>query len=213
MKYTIISIMVLAIAAAGAFGQGSVNSKGEPSDDSIKMSALRDIEKYSGDIQKAPDDPDAYIMRARAYSKLDRTAEAIGDLTKAIELSKHPYYVAQATTDRGEVHLKRCDHAKADADFSTVIVLKGAEPYRPAAYLNRARSRNAQAMRAEALKDVNEAITLYSARKRTGAKKYLGEAYALRSSINCSFGKTKAAASDAAEAKSFGPTVQPCRSK
>lgn len=193
--------------------EGAAVSKGKPSEDFIRMSALRDVESYSGDIQKYPDDPDAYIMRARAFVKLDRTGEAIEDLTKAIGLSDHPFYVAQATIDRGEVYLKRGDHAKSDADFSAVIVLAGAEPYRPAAYLNRARSRNAEGKRAEALADASEAIALYSARERTGAKKRLGGAFALRSLINCSAGKTKAAAADTLKAKTFGTPAKPCRPK
>jgi tetratricopeptide (TPR) repeat protein len=175
-----------------------------------KVASLRDIEKHSADILKYPDSPDAYLMRARAYEKLDRTEEAITDLTKAIALSTHPYYVAQATTDRGEIYLKRGDHEKADEDFSAVIGLAGAEPYKPGAFLNRARVLIAQGNIAEAGKDANEAIKLYSAMKARGAKKKLGEAYKLRAAINCVDGKSAAAKADNLKAVSLGATSSKC---
>jgi tetratricopeptide (TPR) repeat protein len=177
------------------------------------LSAQRDIERYSEDIKKYPNDPDAYMGRAKAFEKVDRSDEAIEDLTQAIVLSKHPYYVAQATTDRGEVYLKRGRYLAADADFSAVIGLTGADAYRAGAYLNRARSQSLQGKRTEALKDANEAIRLYSTRKGAGSGKRLGEAYGLRASIHCAVGNRKAASNDAMRAASLGASVKRCTGK
>jgi tetratricopeptide (TPR) repeat protein len=135
---------------------------------------------------------------------------AIGDLTKAIAVSKHPYYVAQATTDRGEVYFKLGEYAKASDDFSTVIGLSSADAYKPGAFLNRTRSRIAEGKFAEARQDANEAIKLYSVMKARNAKKRLGEAYNLRSAINCADGKTAAARADNSKAASLGAPMAKC---
>ena len=177
------------------------------------ISAMQDIEKYDRDLSKNPDDVDLLILRARALAKVNRTSDALKDLTKAISLSKHDYYIAQATTDRGEVHLTRKEYEKAVADFTRVIGLRSAAAYRASAFLNRAKARHAEGRNSEALKDVNEAIALYSARKGSGAKKQLGESFAVRSSIHCATGKTRTAAADAVKAKTFGTAVKPCRPK
>ena len=176
-------------------------------------SALRDIERYSGEIKKYPNDADAYMGRAKAFEKVDRPDDAIEDLTQAIALSKHPYYVAQSTTDRGEVYLRRGRYREADADFSAVIGLAGADAYKAGAYLNRARSLSSQGKRTEALKDANEAIRLYSTRKGAGSEKRLGEAFGLRASINCAVGNRKAASADAVKAASLGAPVKRCTGK
>ena len=177
------------------------------------ISAMQDIEKYDRDLSQDPDDVDLLILRARALAKVSRTDDAINDLTRAISLSKHDYYIAQATMDRGEVYLNRKDYGKAAADFTNVIGLRSAAAYMPRAFLNRAKVQYAEGKNVEAMKDVNEAIALYSAPKRSGAKRRLGEAYAFRSSINCAAGKTKAAGADAAKARSLGTAVKPCKSK
>lgn len=177
------------------------------------ISAMQDIEKYDRDLSQDPDDVDLLILRARALSKVSRTDDAIVDLTKAISLSKHDYYIAQATTDRGEVYLTRKEYGKAAVDFTSVIGLRSAAAYRPRAFLNRAKAHYLEGKNVEAMKDVNEAIALYSARKGSGAKRKLGEAFAFRSSINCAVGKTKAAGADAAKARSLGTAVKRCISK
>jgi tetratricopeptide (TPR) repeat protein len=177
------------------------------------ISAMQDIEKYDRDLSKDPDDVDLLILRARSLAKVSRTSDALKDLTKAISLSKHDYYIAQATTDRGEVYLARKEYGKAAVDFTSVIGLGSAAAYRPRAFLNRAKAHYSEGKNEEALKDVNEAIALYSAPGRAGAKRRLGEAFALRFSINCAERKTKAAAADAAKARTLGTPVMPCRSK
>ena len=199
-EFTLLAAVVLMFAAGSALGQS----------DNQRLSALRDIEQYSGEIRKYPDSPDAYVMRARAYVKVDRTAEAVDDLTKAIALSKHSYYVAQATTDRGEVFYKLGEYTKAVADFTAVIELGSAAAYKPGAFLNRARALIADGKTTEARNDANEAIKLYSAMKRRSAKKKLGEAYSLRAAINCMDGKRSEARADNVKAASLGAASSKC---
>lgn len=210
MRTTLI-ITLLFLLGLSAAAQGTGRST--PSDDATRLAALGDVEKYTTDINSHPDDPDAYMLRAKAYTVLGRTDEAIADLTRAIGLSKHPYYKAQTMTDRGKVYLKRGEYAKANADFSAVIELERADAYKPGAYLNRARSQKEQGALAEALRDAGEAIRLYSTLKKTGAKKQLGEAYALRASINCAMGDAKSASADSAMAAKHGISVQQCGTK
>jgi tetratricopeptide (TPR) repeat protein len=202
MKKIIVSITVLMLAAIIVAGQA------RPKAD--RDAYLKDAKKYSSDITRHPDDPDAYILRARAYRSLGRQEDAIADLTKAIGLSKHPYYVAQATTNRGEIYLELGEYSTAEADFSAVIELEGALPYKPRAYLGRARSLRSADRRADAQKDADEAIRLYSAMKGPSAKKRLGVAYALRASIRCADGNSKLASDDAAKAATLGSPVQNC---
>jgi thioredoxin-like negative regulator of GroEL len=94
MKNTVIKIILFILAAVPVAAQSGGASRGqEAKNEQVRLSALRDIEKYSSDIEKYPDDPDAYLARAKAYVRSGRFEEAIGDLTKAIAVSKHPYYV------------------------------------------------------------------------------------------------------------------------
>lgn len=146
----------------------------------VRIAALREVEKYSADIDRDVEDVDAYISRARAYKTLGRLDEAVDDLTRAIELSKHPYYIAQSRVDRGEVHMKRGDHANAIADFTAVIGTKAAEPYKPRAYLKRGEASLAKGDRDAAVADSGEAIKLYSASKVSGRAKGLANARILR---------------------------------
>jgi hypothetical protein len=94
-----------------------------------------------------------------------------------------------------------------------VIELEGADAYKPGAYLNRARSQKEQGVLTEALKDAGEAIRLYSTLKKTGAKKQLGQAYALRSEIHCAIGDASAASADATKAEALGIKAERCGTK
>ena len=152
-------------------------------EDNARLSALQDIEIYSKEIKGHPDDPDAYVQRARAFVKAERLADAIGDLTKAIAVSKHPYYVAQSTIERGEVYLRQKSYAAAIADFAAVIELNGADAYKAPAYLKRALAYHEGGRNDAAREDVNQAIKLYTASKVTGKQKGLAQAYRLREAL------------------------------
>jgi len=203
MKLYLIAALAVALA-------GYVHAQDAPREVPRAKAELRDIERFSEDIKKYPEDPDAYLARAKAYAKSDRNAEAVEDLTKAIAVSKHAYYVAQATTNRGEVFFKLGEYEKASADFTRVIELDSADAYKPSAFLNRARTRIAQERLADARADTNEAIKLLSAKNARAAKKKLGEAYSLRARINCSDGKAPAARADNSKAVSFGAPNSKC---
>ena len=147
------------------------------------ISANREIENYTRELLKSPKDVDSLIGRARAYASIDRTNDALVDLSKAIELSKHPYYVAQAMTDRGKIFLKRKEYPKAVADFTAVIGIKGADAYKPRAYMTRGEANLANGDRDAALADADAAIKLYTASKLSGKVKGLATARKLRAQI------------------------------
>jgi tetratricopeptide (TPR) repeat protein len=87
---------------------------------------------FSGCILKRPDRPDAYLHRGLAYTKLRRSADALRDLSTAIELDPKRL---DAWNQRGAFY---CDHLgqydKALADFSRAIAL---DPQYAIAWFNR----------------------------------------------------------------------------
>lgn len=62
-------------------------------------------------IRRFPDDPDAYVYRARLYEKTDRMPQAIADLEKVISLN--PNY-ASAYNTLGYYFLGQADYSKAE---------------------------------------------------------------------------------------------------
>ena len=176
------------------------------------MELLPKIERISKEISSGSDSWDARVERAKLYVETSQPRLAEADLSAAISMAGHPYEVAKATLDRGSVRERLGNAQEAITDYAAVISLAGAKPYWGQGYLRRGRVMQAKGRFSDALADADAAVSFYST-NRSSMRKQLGEAFALRSYINCDAGKTRAAAADAARAKTLGTAMKPCRSK
>src|SRR5688572_25114470 len=173
-----------------------------------------EIERFTADIARHPDDADAYLGRGRAFVSQSRFDMARADFTKAAEVATHPYYVSQARMGRGEVYIAQANYPLAIADFGEIIEMKTAPVYKAAAYRNRADAYHRKGDSNLALADIDEAVSLSSKMKTTGWKKRLAKAYELRAAINCGMGNKAAAAADEKKLTGLGSKVKnKCRAE
>ena len=167
-----------------------------------------EIERFTADIARHPDDADAYLGRGRAYVIQSRFDMALADFTKAAEVSTHPYYVSQARMGRGEVYVAQGNYPLAIADFGEIIQMKTAPVYKAVAYQNRADAYHRKGDSKLALADIDHAVSLSLKIKTTGWKKRLAKAYELRAAINCGLGNKAGAARDEKKLTGLGSKVR-----
>lgn len=167
-----------------------------------------EIERFTADIARYPDDADAYLGRGRAYVSQSRFDMAVADFTKAAEVAKHPYYVSQAMMERGEVFIAQGNYPLAIADFGEIIEMKTAPVYIAVAFQNRADAYHRKGDSTLALADIDQAVALSLKVKSIGWKKRMAKAYELRAAINCGLGNKAEAAADEKKLTGLGSKVR-----
>jgi tetratricopeptide (TPR) repeat protein len=78
------------------------------------------VEQFSAAIQRAPEQADAYLLRARAWQAQQKWKEALADYDRAVQLAPNNGSCRMA---RGHAHQRRHDLAAAQRDYDEAIRL------------------------------------------------------------------------------------------
>lgn len=105
-------------------------------------------------IEKKPDDADAYNRRSTIYSLLGRNDEALADCNKAISLEPEKAF---HYFNRGAIYEQRKEYQLAVNDYTKALSLsKAGDPLQGLMYFNRARTYTAMESYDKALADVKQ---------------------------------------------------------
>lgn len=84
------------------------------------------LNAYTGAIRFSANDSSLYFNRGLIFKKIKKNKEAITDFTKAVDLSKQPFY--DAILNRGLLQYEEGDYNTAIADYNLCIELNPKDP-------------------------------------------------------------------------------------